>query len=82
MTATRDIARGELIFSEKPLNRGPRMSGKPVCLGCYRVLKGGEVLCPKGTEEHHAIIYFTFPTDLILRMRMACLLAVVLGPEI
>ena len=56
MTATRDIARGELIFSEKPLNRGPRMSGKPVCLGCYRVLKGGEVLCPKGTEEHHAII--------------------------
>ena len=63
MTATRDIARGELIFSEKPLNRGPRMSGKPVCLGCYRVLKGGEVLCPKGMEEHHAIIYFTFHVD-------------------
>ena len=54
MTATRDIARGDLIFSEKPLNRGPKMSGKPVCLGCYRVLKGGEVLCPKGMEEHHS----------------------------
>ena len=48
VTATRDIARGELIFSEKPLNRGPKTSGKPVCLGCYRVLSGGDVLCPMG----------------------------------
>ena len=48
MTATRNILRGELIFSEKPLNRGPKMSGKPVCLGCYRVLRGGDVLCPMG----------------------------------
>ena len=48
VTATRDIARGELIFGEKPLNRGPKMSGKPVCLGCYRVLGGGDVLCPMG----------------------------------
>ena len=48
VTATRDIPKGEVIFSEKPLNRGPKISGKPVCLGCYRVLGGADILCPMG----------------------------------
>ena len=46
--ATRDIALGELICLERPLNRGPKPSTEPVCLGCYVPLQSASALCPEG----------------------------------
>ena len=48
LVATRDIACGELICLERPLNRGPKPSTRPVCLGCYLPLQSGSALCPEG----------------------------------
>ena len=48
LVATRDIACGELICLERPLNRGPKPSTRPVCLGCYLPLHSASALCPEG----------------------------------
>ena len=46
------MPKGELILRELPLNRGPKMSSKPVCLGCYKLLDDGSVLCPRSTRPN------------------------------
>ena len=46
--ATRDIPLGDLICVERPLNRGPKPSTRPVCLGCYLPLLSASALCPDG----------------------------------
>ena len=38
--ATRDIKPGEVIFRERPVTFGPSENSKPVCLGCYRRIRG------------------------------------------
>ncbi len=49
LVATRDILPGELILAERPLNRGPKLSTRPVCLGCYKGLDSDSfVPCPDG----------------------------------
>ena len=48
LVATRDIVCGELICLERPLNRGPKPSTRPVCLGCYLPLQSASALCPEG----------------------------------
>ena len=61
LVATRDIKQGELILREMPLNRGPKMSSKPVCLGCNRELENADNLCPKGylIQMFKKIFYIT-----------------------
>ena len=48
LVATREIACGELICLDRPLNRGPKPSTRPVCLGCYLPLQSASALCPEG----------------------------------
>jgi len=40
MVATRDMAAGELIFTDPPLLIGPKQITEPVCLACYRPVDG------------------------------------------
>lgn len=39
MVASRHIAAGEIILTEKPLVYGPKINQEPLCLGCNRKLR-------------------------------------------
>lgn len=47
MVAARDIAAGEVIFTEEPLAVGPNHTALPCCLDCMKLASPGGYACPK-----------------------------------